>query len=257
MQARRCMFEYMTPVAIAKTVARCPLVIQPVGLLEWHGDHNAVGLDGLASERVCERVIERVGDGVLMPTCWVGTYGYIHYPGTICYDGETAYRVYKAVIRECLKLGFRLVLLVSGHGGKWQVRALERARADALREMAGALAAPVEVLALAYPALAPGIPVIHGGPVETSMLWRIGEERGVALVDTARLREGNQEVRKFTLPDDATIDFPASEEPSTWTWPAGMRDLGTCGPARGEQLLEAFATGVYEEIMAIREDLGF
>ncbi|MBN2152711.1 MAG: creatininase family protein [Candidatus Lokiarchaeota archaeon] len=251
------MYQYLTPPKIQEVVARCPLVLQPVGLLEWHGDHNAVGMDGLTSQRICERVIDRVGDGVLMPTCWIGTYGYVHYPGTLCYDGETAYRVYKNVIRECLKLGFRLVLVASGHGGKWQVRALEGARADALKEMAPALKQKVEVLAFVYPTLIPGISVVHAGEIETAMLWRIGQEYKVDLVDTERMPSGQSTIKKYTLPDDDTIDFPASEEPETWNWPPGMHDPSRCGPEAGEMALRSFADGVYEEIAAIREELGF
>ncbi len=251
------MYQYMTPVAIQQTIARCPLVIQPIGLLEWHGNHNAVGLDGLASQRVCERVIERIGDGVIMPTCWIGTYGYIHYPGTVCFDGETAYRVYKNMFREFIKLGFRLILLISGHGGKWQMRALDRARTDALKEMEASITTRVELLGFVYPKMTPGINVIHGGAVETSTLWRIGEEYGVNLVDASALPAGQQSITKFKLPDDATIDFPASEEPETWTWPPDMRDAKSCNPEAGERLLDAFSNGIYNEISAYREELGF
>jgi len=247
----------LTPVALQQTIARCPLVIQPVGLLEWHGNHNAVGLDGLASQRVCERVIERIGDGVIMPTCWIGTYGYIHYPGTVCYDGETAYRVYKNMFREFIKLGFRLILVISGHGGKWQMRALDRAKKDALKEMKPTIKAPVELLGIVYPQLTPGINVFHAGAVETSTLWRIGEEYGVDLVDESALPAGKQSITKFKLPDDATIDFPASEEPETWNWPPDVQDPRACNPQAGEKLLETFSNAVYEEISAYREDLGF
>ncbi len=253
----KLMYQYLTPPKIQEVVARCPLVLQPIGLLEWHGDHNAVGMDGLASQRVCERVIERIGDGVIMPTCWTGTYGYIHYPGTVCSDGETAYRVYKNMIRECLKLGFRLVLLVSGHGGKWQVRSLERARDDALKEMAPALKHRVEALAFVYPVMMPGISVVHAGEVETSMLWRIGQEYKVDLVDADRMPSGNSHITKFKLPDDDKIDFPANEEPETWSWPPGMRDKAACSPDVGEKALQSFSDGVFEEIAAIREELGF
>nr|MDO8110471.1 creatininase family protein [Candidatus Sigynarchaeota archaeon] len=249
-------YEYLPPKRLQETITRCPLVIQPIGLLEWHGDHNAVGLDGLAGQTICERVIERLGDGVLMPTCWIGTYGYIHYPGTVCYDGETAYRVYKNMFREFIKLGFRLVLLISGHGGKWQVRALERASADALKEMESSIKAPVQLLGFVYPKMTPGINVAHAGAVETSILWRIGKERGVDLVDPKKMRAGKQAITKFKLPDDATIEFPASEEPEQWTWPPDLRDYEACSPDVGEEMLKAFTDGIYEEISAYREELG-
>jgi creatinine amidohydrolase/Fe(II)-dependent formamide hydrolase-like protein len=249
-------YEYHTPKTLQETIKRCPLVIQPIGIMEWHGPQNAVGMDGLAGQRICERVIERIGDGLLMPTCWVGTYGYIHYPGSVCYDGETAYRVYKNMFREFVKLGFRLILLISGHGGKWQVRALERARADALKEMKTAITAPTELLGFVYPQMAPGIGVGHAGPVETSILWRIGQEYGVGLVDVKAIPSGKQTIKKYKLPDDNTIDFPANEEPETWIWPPEMRDPSACSPEVGEKVLKAFSDGIFEEIQVYMEELG-
>ncbi len=249
-------YEYQTLKSLQETIKRFPMVIQPIGIPEWHGPQNAVGMDGLVSQRICERVIERIGDGLLMPTCWIGTYGYIHYPGSVCCDGETTYRVYKNIFRECVKLGFRLILLVSGHGGRWQVRALERARADALKEMKTAITAPTELLGFVYPTMAPVINVGHAGPVETSLLWRVGQEYGVNLVDAKEMPAGEHKIKKYNLPDDDTIDFPANEEPETWKWPPEMRDLASCSPDVGEKALSAFVNGICEEIRVYMEDLG-
>ncbi|NMC03709.1 MAG: creatininase family protein [Candidatus Lokiarchaeota archaeon] len=252
-------YEYQTLKSLGDAIKRFPVVIQPIGIPEWHGPQTAVGMDGLASQRICERVIERLGDGLLMPTCWIGTYGYIHYPGSVCVDGETAYRVYKNLFREFIKLGFRLILLVSGHGGKWQVRALERARADALAEMKAAIAAPVELLGFVYPQMAPGLSgnLGHAGPVETSILWRIGQEYGVKLVDEKEMPVGKISIKKYKLPDDDAIDFPRNEEPEKWAWGPEMRDPAACSPEVGEKTLKTVEDGIYEEIQSYRDELGF
>ena len=251
-------YEYQTLQTLQETIKRCPVVIQPIGIMEWHGPQTAVGMDGLAGQRICERVIERLGDGLLMPTCWIGTYGYIHYPGSIVCDGETAYRVYKNLFREFIKLGFRLIMLISGHGGKWQVSALERARDDALAEMKVVIKSPVELLAFVYPKMAPAISkdLGHAGAVETSILWRIGQEYGVGLVDAKAMPSGKQTIKKYKLPDDDTIGFPANEEPEMWAWPANMRDPAACSPEVGEKVLKAFSDGIFEEIQVYIVVLG-
>ena len=251
-------YEYQTLKSLQEAITRFPVVIQPIGIMEWHGPQTALGMDGLASQRICERVIERLGDGLIMPTCWIGTYGYIHYPGSIVVDGETAYRVYKNLFREFIKLGFRLILLISGHGGKWQARAIERGRADAFAEMKAAISAPVELLGFVYPQMAPGVTkdMSHAGPGETALLWRIGQEYGVKLVDEQALHVGSLQIKKYKLPDDDKIDYPVSEEPEVWTWPPGMRDMAACGPEVGEKMLKTIEDGIYEEILVYLEDLG-
>ncbi|MHA1683081.1 MAG: creatininase family protein, partial [Promethearchaeota archaeon] len=186
---------------------KCPLVVQPIGLLEWHGRQNALGMDGLASQTICERVIERLGEGVLMPTCWIGTYGYIHYPGTICYDENTAYSVYKNMFREFIKIGFKFILLVSGHGGKWQVNALKKARIDALEEMHSMITGEIGLIGADYSDLNPQINVGHAGDIETSILWKIGEDTNIELVNVDEFSVGYEKLEKYSLPDDEIITF--------------------------------------------------
>ncbi|MEX2681798.1 MAG: creatininase family protein [Candidatus Sigynarchaeota archaeon] len=251
-------YEYQTLKSLHDVIERFPVLIQPIGIMEWHGPQTALGMDGLASQRICERVIDRLGDGLLMPTCWIGTYGYIHYPGSVVVDGETAYRVYKNLFREFIKLGFRLILLISGHGGKWQVRALDRARADALVEMKAVIHAPVELLAFVYPQMVPNLSkdLSHAGPGETSLLWRIGQEYGVKLIDEKALPVGKLKIKKYKIPDDDKIDFPVNEEPEVWTWPDEMRDITACSPEIGEKMLKTIEDGIYEEIIVYLDDLG-
>ncbi len=106
---------------------RYPLVIQPTGLLEWHGAQNAVGLDGLLAYYICERAIQKIGDGVLMPLNWVGTYGFRRYEGTVCFDEATTQAVFEQMFRELLKIGFLEIAIITGHGGYWQEKTLRSA----------------------------------------------------------------------------------------------------------------------------------
>ena len=47
-------FEEMFPWEFALALQQAPICYLPLGVLEWHGEHNAVGLDAI-SERIAER----------------------------------------------------------------------------------------------------------------------------------------------------------------------------------------------------------
>ena len=55
---------------IAAAMAEAPLCYLPLGTLEWHGEHAAVGLDALKAHAVCVRAAERSGGLVVPPLHW-------------------------------------------------------------------------------------------------------------------------------------------------------------------------------------------
>ena len=65
---REVRFEEMFPWEIAAAMAEAPLCYLPLGTLEWHGEHAAVGLDALKAHAVCVRAAERSG-GLLCRRC--------------------------------------------------------------------------------------------------------------------------------------------------------------------------------------------
>ena len=67
-------YQEMRPDQLARLVQRSPIAFWPLGLIEHHGWHLPVGLDGLKAEHLCIRVAEVTG-GVLFPTMWWGTGG--------------------------------------------------------------------------------------------------------------------------------------------------------------------------------------
>jgi len=63
-------FEEMFPWEFAQALASTPIAYLPLGVLEWHGEHNAVGLDALKAHAVCVGAAQRSGGIVLPPIYW-------------------------------------------------------------------------------------------------------------------------------------------------------------------------------------------
>ena len=130
---RKVRFEEMFPWEIAAAMAETPLCYLPLGTLEWHGEHAAVGLDALKAHAVCIRAAERSGGLVVPPLYWStdwredlpdGSYltGGIergeryHVPGNMFWLRPETFRnllldIYEAMRRR----GFRAIIVLSGH----------------------------------------------------------------------------------------------------------------------------------------------
>ncbi len=67
---RKVRLEEMFPWEIATAMAEAPLCYLPLGTLEWHGEHAAVGLDALKAHAVCIRAVDRSGGIVVPPLYW-------------------------------------------------------------------------------------------------------------------------------------------------------------------------------------------
>jgi creatinine amidohydrolase len=67
-------YAEMLPHELAAVLASRPVVYLPLGTLEYHGPHLALGNDGLKAEGLCERGCARTG-GALAPTLYWGIGG--------------------------------------------------------------------------------------------------------------------------------------------------------------------------------------
>ncbi|MFX0100122.1 MAG: creatininase family protein [Candidatus Hodarchaeota archaeon] len=250
--AHKYRYEWMRLDKIASIIEHCPVAIQPSGLLEWHGRHNAIGLDGVKGYYICERAITLLGDGVLMPMNWVGTYGFIRYPGTICYDANTTYMVFLQIYKELMKLGFKVIFVLTGHYGQWQMTHLAKARAEA-EDWAKTKGLKVRLLGMHPPTL---VPYIFGGDhaqrYETSMLWRVGEAYGIDLVDVSDTAVGVEHVPMFKIDDEGV----PIREPEEWKWVDNLKDPDVCSTKFGEYLIDSISKGMVLEILEMLGELG-
>ena len=147
---RTVQLELLRPGEILAERERCSIVYLPVGPLEWHGPAMPYGTDALLAQSLARCAAERTG-GVVMPTLFIGTER--ERPASILRDKgfENPERLYvlgmdvpknsmksfyaredmfAVIVREHLRLlvqqGYKLIVIVNGHGAWGQRSSLER-----------------------------------------------------------------------------------------------------------------------------------
>ena len=124
-------YQELRPDQLAEVVATRPIAFWPLGLLEHHGWHLPIGLDGLKAEHICMRIAGHTG-GVLLPTMWWGALGghgdfmWTHYQ-----PEAAAGAILVRTVEQLVTYGFRAIVLFAGHY-PWQML-LDR-RLPALQE---------------------------------------------------------------------------------------------------------------------------
>jgi creatinine amidohydrolase len=223
---RTVQYELMRPPDIVKERARAPLVFIPIGPLEWHGPHLPLGMDGLHAHTVAVEVARRIG-GVVLPTYFIGsetvrpTDGGAQSPAILGFEGsermvgmdfpenpvkslyfeEGAFAI---AVREILRLlkadGYRLLVIVNGHGAVNHIRTLCRLAAEE-SDPPGVQV----VYAMAFlPAEAPFSDPGHAEKVETSIILATHPE----LVDVGTLPPKGVPIRyrDFGIVDGKAFD---------------------------------------------------
>ncbi len=64
-------YEEMMPHEIAAARKEKPVAYLPIGGIEWHGEHNPVGLDTVKAHELCIRAAQK-GGGLAMPALFWG-----------------------------------------------------------------------------------------------------------------------------------------------------------------------------------------
>jgi creatinine amidohydrolase len=186
---RKARFEEMFPWEIAAAMAEAPLCYLPLGTLEWHGEHAAVGLDALKAHAVCIRAAERSGGLVVPPLYWStdgredlpdGNYltGGIergeryHVPGNMFWlRPETFHNLLLDIYEAMRRRGFRAIVVLSGHWSIAHNLAAIRETGEVFRREHPTTG----WLLLTDQEVAPGLhyPVEHAAGGETSLLLAI------------------------------------------------------------------------------------
>lgn len=100
----------MRPHQIRDAIAANTPVVLPIGVLEYHGEHMAVGMDTLAVTRIFDRLEEEM-DIVILPPFHYGAASYAVEPpegtGTLHVDAGRFAPFAEAMFTGLLRIGFR------------------------------------------------------------------------------------------------------------------------------------------------------
>jgi len=111
-------YEFMLPHQIRRAIEdRWPVVL-PLGVLEYHGEHMAVGTDTLAVSGILD-ILEKERDLVILPPFYYGAASYAVEPpegrGSLHVDAEALAPFAKAMFLGLLRIGFRNIHVVIHH----------------------------------------------------------------------------------------------------------------------------------------------
>jgi creatinine amidohydrolase/Fe(II)-dependent formamide hydrolase-like protein len=111
-------YELMMPYEIKMAIAERWPVILPLGVLEYHGEHMAVGMDTLVVTKIFE-LLEKEMPLVILPAFYYGAASYAVEPpegkGSIHVDAATLLAPAQEIFRGLLRVGFRNINVVIHH----------------------------------------------------------------------------------------------------------------------------------------------
>lgn len=226
----RVEYERMTPGEIVAARTRLPAAFVPVGPLEWHGPHLPVGTDAIHAAHAARELARSLG-GVVLPTFYMGTET-VRLPGTgaeqlgalgldddvrvvgmdlpgnpvrSLYFEEGAFGIaVREVVRGLKDDGWRLIVLVNGHGAVNHQRTLQRI---AREETAAPHVRVLDLMAWTPPpppSEGPG----HADREETAVMLAVAEE--LVHLDALPPLETPLRYADYGIVDTAAFDgFPA------------------------------------------------
>lgn len=178
---REVRLERMRPEEVEAAKARRPAIYVPFGSIEWHGYHNAVGLDTLKAHEQLVGLAAEAG-GVVYPPVYFGSGGgHTDWPSSFMVDPEPMVAIVTNLLSGFERDGYRKAILLSGHypnRSEYMDDAIERHR-----ESGGQM----EVLALVENQ-APDVDGDHAAKYETSYMLYLHPE----MVSIDRLKAGPQ-----------------------------------------------------------------
>ena len=259
--------EWLRPAEIVAEMKERPLVFVPVGPLEWHGPHLPLGTDALDAQTVALRVAREVG-GVVLPTLFCGTdrertpeqldnLGFEDYRWIVGMDfpANTLKSLYfkeeymALLVREVLTLlirqGYRLIVIVNGHGAANHVAVLERLSAEFSAE------SPARVVPFfAWASQDDVLDVGHADAIETARMMALRLDS----VDMSTLPPADEPlyntdwgiVDAQTFRGDPTPDFTMRDDPRS-----------EASPEMGEATFGMTVSYIAQHVSSVLQDMGY
>lgn len=111
-------YEMMLPHQIRAAIAEDVPVVLPVGVLEYHGEHMAVGMDTLAVTEILA-ILEKEFPLVILPPFYYGAASFaVEAPegnGSVQVDGDVLSELSRQLFGSLLRVGFRNIHFVVHH----------------------------------------------------------------------------------------------------------------------------------------------
>ncbi len=160
----------------------------PVGTIEWHGNHLPIETDFLVAKKICE-IVAKNNSGYILPPIYMGSdrkekiggkqlVGMDRYVGKKL-QGSVYYlepNFFSELIinlsNNLISQGFEKIILVTGHAGTGQIKALEMAKKK-IKNLS--VCNPYETLEKN------GIHVEHADENETSLFWACYPEEEIKI----------------------------------------------------------------------------
>ena len=114
-------FELMLPYQIKDAITKNTPIVLPIGVMEYHGEHMAVGMDALAVTKVLDR-LESQMEVVILPPFSYGASSYaVAAPegsGTLNVDASVLAPLAEQIFTGLLRIGFRKIHGIVHHQTK-------------------------------------------------------------------------------------------------------------------------------------------
>lgn len=111
-------YELMLPHQLRHAIEQRWPVVLPVGVLEYHGEHLALGMDTLAVVRILE-LLEKEMALVILPSFYYGASSYAVAPpernGSLHVDADALLPFAQSLFRGLLRIGFRNIHFIIHH----------------------------------------------------------------------------------------------------------------------------------------------
>ena len=265
--SKNVQYEEMFPWQIAEVIAKTPIAYLPLGALEWHGEHNAVGLDVIKAHNVCIQAARISGGVVVPPIYWAtdsredlpdGSYltGGVehgeryHVPGNMFWLRPQTYLdllldVYETIRRR----GFRVIVVVAGHWSR-TTSPVQHASVETFSQQHP----EIKMLLLTDQEAVSDLdyPHEHAAGAETSILMAVRPD----LVDLEKTFETNRALKEYY---SAVPQHLKRRQETSYKYigvltamPDGANDPElSSSPERGWRLLKTIATRIAAQAQAL------
>jgi len=124
------LYNELRPMQIDNILLEAPIAFLPWGALEYHGNHNPVGLDSIKSQHLCIDLAKKTG-GLVMPVVDLSANLIKSFPGvsfkkhSIEFSEKLVRMICQEYLDQLAEQDFKVIVLLSGHAGEPHLQILK------------------------------------------------------------------------------------------------------------------------------------